>query len=102
MNRVHSRLQAGALSLALVVATPGVLRADGQAASGANPGTLLAAASSRAAHGPALQQTSAPEKSTKSFFKTPAGVAALGLFVGVIAWTAASRSKDAVHSPGRK
>lgn len=38
---------------------------------------------------------------SRSFIHSPKGVVAVLMLVGGVAWAIASRSKDAVHSPGR-
>jgi hypothetical protein len=45
---------------------------------------------------------SAATGESRSFIHSPKGIAAVILLVGGVAWAIASRSKDAVHSPGRK
>ena len=42
------------------------------------------------------------DESNQSFIKSPKGVIAVLLLAGGITWAIVSRSKDAVHSPGRK
>jgi hypothetical protein len=39
---------------------------------------------------------------SKSFFRTRKGAATAVLMVGAITWMLVSRSRDIVHSPGRK
>lgn len=68
--------------------------------------TLTTSAEARVAASAALaaQATAAPagSESSTGFFKTKKGVAVLVLLAGVVTWTAVSRSRDAIHSPGRK
>jgi hypothetical protein len=46
--------------------------------------------------------SAAPATEHKSFFKTTRGAIAIALFAGGLGYAIYSRSKDAVHSPGRK
>jgi len=64
---------------------------------------VAATANHAVAIAPAQEPGGAVAGESKSFFKTPTGIAALVLMVGASAWVVVSRTGgDVVHSPGKK
>jgi hypothetical protein len=88
------------LAMGLTVAQP----ARAAEAKSARARSLAAAAADRVASMDVTQATTPPAaeaKSSKSFFATPKGIAALVLMAGVTAYTVHSRLTSAIHSPAR-
>jgi hypothetical protein len=105
----HARFLAGALALVLglTLAAPTAFAAGPATAASPRPIAAAAAAKVEAIPAATLAQAAPPAPATtdaggKAFFKTPKGVAALVLTVGVAAWLIQSRSSDKVSSPARQ
>lgn len=94
------RAVASGVALALVIASCAVPVAAESA-----PRPLSAAAIAHVASLDAralAQASSASASGDRSFFASKRGAVVGVLLAGVIAWAVVSRSKDAIHSPGRK
>ncbi len=104
MNKtVAFRFRAVASGVALALLFVSSLAPSANAQSAARPLSAAAVAHVAALDTRALAQASSASASgDRSFFASKRGAVVGVLLAGVIAWVVVSRSKDAIHSPGRK
>lgn len=103
MNKIVAcRFRAVACGVALVLAIVSCA-APVMAESAPRPLSAAAVAHVAALDARALEQASSASASgDRSFFSSKRGAIVGVLLAGVVAWAVVSRSKDAIHSPGRK